>query len=807
MTVGCACNQFVAAVLCSPACPSPQLTGESDCPPAAGISTPPVAIPALRAERRPFDSIQPADWDALVDANPWATPFSRLGLPARVVGRVRRERPRGDARRRPGRCAARRRARSAIVPLMHRHEVEPSDALDPHDDAPRRGRRADAGRADARRRSSSAPRTTPTTRRSWPPRPTCPPSPTPLADYLAPTPAEPPRRGTSSTCAGCAAATRPPTRWPRRSGRARWPRAGRSTSSARTSARSSTLPDGRRHRRLPRDARQEGAPRDPAQGPPRRGGRRGPARRLARPARRPRGVHRPAPEALGRPTASSRDTPGGDQSRVFVRRLFELFGAGRPAPAGVPDGRRPADRGRASTSRPPTATSTTTPASTPTPATCRRASLMVDALRARARSSAGMRAARLPARRRALQVRVGRGRRADPAPPRPANGTADDERAACAWDPCLDAGRAARALPAADRIRVVEVLATGTNGGAQEHLYSLVTRMDRDALRRRRSSRCRRGAPSASSSAPASPSSSSTSRTTRSRSAPWRPTSPRSGADVVHDHMYRAEIVGDAGGHRARRGRPAPAVRRRHGPLEPRPLRRGPRELLRELTPQMDQLIAVSKAIERKLVDEGRDDRARSASSTTASTSSATTTRSRAARCREEYGMEPGSQIVGVVARLEPEKGHPTLLEAWPRGAARRARRVPAHRRRGQPARRARSAGARAADRPPGRVHRPARRRPGRHRRARRRRPAVLPRGAGPDDPRGDGAVAAGRRVERRRHPRDDRGRRHRACSSRRTTPTALAARDRPAADRPPATPTRSAAPATTSSTTGSASS
>src|ERR1035437_4268271 len=28
------------------------------------------------------------------------------------------------------------------------------------------------------------------------------------------------------------------------------------------------------------------------------------------------------------------------------------------------------------------------------------------------------------------------------------------------------------------RVRVVEVLATGTNGGAQEHLYSLVTRPD-----------------------------------------------------------------------------------------------------------------------------------------------------------------------------------------------------------------------------------------------------------------------------------------------------------------------------------------
>jgi glycosyltransferase involved in cell wall biosynthesis len=32
----------------------------------------------------------------------------------------------------------------------------------------------------------------------------------------------------------------------------------------------------------------------------------------------------------------------------------------------------------------------------------------------------------------------------------------------------------------------------------------------------------------------------------------------------------------------------------------------------------------------------------------------------------EEYGFEAGSPMVGVVARLEPEKGHPTLLEAWP---------------------------------------------------------------------------------------------------------------------------------------------
>src|SRR4029079_19587106 len=34
---------------------------------------------------------------------------------------------------------------------------------------------------------------------------------------------------------------------------------------------------------------------------------------------------------------------------------------------------------------------------------------------------------------------------------------------------------------------------------------------------------------------------------------------------------------------------------------------------------------------------------------------------------KDEYGIESRAQIVGVVARLEPEKGHDTLLEAWPR--------------------------------------------------------------------------------------------------------------------------------------------
>jgi glycosyltransferase involved in cell wall biosynthesis len=79
----------------------------------------------------------------------------------------------------------------------------------------------------------------------------------------------------------------------------------------------------------------------------------------------------------------------------------------------------------------------------------------------------------------------------------------------------------------------------------------------------------------------------------------------------------------------------------------------------------MDQLIAVSKSIERKIADEHRDgapvrliyngvDLDRYDHQEPCCT------------LRDEYGMEPGSQIVGVVARLEPEKGHLTLLDAWP---------------------------------------------------------------------------------------------------------------------------------------------
>jgi glycosyltransferase involved in cell wall biosynthesis len=89
------------------------------------------------------------------------------------------------------------------------------------------------------------------------------------------------------------------------------------------------------------------------------------------------------------------------------------------------------------------------------------------------------------------------------------------------------------------------------------------------------------------------------------------------------------------------------------------------RDLIRRLTPRMDHLIAVSRAIVRKLEEERRVgapisliyngvDLARYSEQAACPT------------LLHEYGIAPDAPIVGVVARLEPEKGHPTLLDAWP---------------------------------------------------------------------------------------------------------------------------------------------
>jgi glycosyltransferase involved in cell wall biosynthesis len=214
-----------------------------------------------------------------------------------------------------------------------------------------------------------------------------------------------------------------------------------------------------------------------------------------------------------------------------------------------------------------------------------------------------------------------------------------------------------------DRIRVVEVLATGTSGGAQEHVLGLVSRMDHA-----------RFDVSIVSLSPGSAARKLERAGFEVLVIDEHDDAIATGAlaahlvdvrpDVIHNHMYRAELVGTRAaialgevGHR----RPY-IVSTVHSS---RVRSEEDREMLRVLTPAMDQLIAVSKMIEDKLVAEGRT----TAPITRIYNGVDLSRYERVEACctlPDEYGMEPGSQIVGVVARLEPEKGHPTLLEAWP---------------------------------------------------------------------------------------------------------------------------------------------
>ena len=103
------------------------VTGEPPCPPAVGDDASPAADRgALRAVRRAFDSLDPVVWDALVAASPSATPFSRWAFHRAwwdAYGENAHEEtvvlvPAGAPDDGPP---------VAIAPLMHRHEVEPRD--------------------------------------------------------------------------------------------------------------------------------------------------------------------------------------------------------------------------------------------------------------------------------------------------------------------------------------------------------------------------------------------------------------------------------------------------------------------------------------------------------------------------------------------------------------------------------------------------------------------------------------------------------------------------------------------------------
>jgi glycosyltransferase involved in cell wall biosynthesis len=134
--------------------------------------------------------------------------------------------------------------------------------------------------------------------------------------------------------------------------------------------------------------------------------------------------------------------------------------------------------------------------------------------------------------------------------------------------------------------------------------------------------------------------------------------------DIVHNHMYRAEVVGTrAALALADEGLPRPYI---VGTVHSSRVRsEADKALMRRMTPHMDRLIAVSKAIVAKIEAEGRTGAPIELVYNGVDLEKYSQTEA-CCTLPEEYGFPEGTPLVGVVARLEPEKGHATLLEAWP---------------------------------------------------------------------------------------------------------------------------------------------
>jgi glycosyltransferase involved in cell wall biosynthesis len=228
-------------------------------------------------------------------------------------------------------------------------------------------------------------------------------------------------------------------------------------------------------------------------------------------------------------------------------------------------------------------------------------------------------------------------------------------------EPCLEQD-VREALPGG-RVRVVEVMATGTNGGAQEHVYSLVSRMnparyDVRVISLSHGSSVRRlQRAGIEASVIDEPDDRLAILALAEELEAFEP-------EVVHNHMYRAEVIGTkAALHLGEKGCRRPAVISTVHSSRVRCVE--DRETLRKLTPLMDHLIVVSKAIEHKIVEEGR----RGAPVSLIYNGVDLQRYNHQQPCctlHEDYHLDPEAPIVGVVARLEAEKGHRTLLDAWP---------------------------------------------------------------------------------------------------------------------------------------------
>jgi len=208
-----------------------------------------------------------------------------------------------------------------------------------------------------------------------------------------------------------------------------------------------------------------------------------------------------------------------------------------------------------------------------------------------------------------------------------------------------------------DRPRLLQLLATGGTGGAQESYTGLLLRLDRSRYEVRALSLSRGSAVQRLGRLGVAVDvidDTDDEAAVREVAAYLR----RHEIDLVHAHMYRAEVIGTRAA--AAAGTPV-VISTVHSSRV-----RSPEDVatLAALTPQMDRLIVPSASIAEKVRREGR------AAPFSIIPNGVDLSRfavpAQPCSLRDEYGISCDDVLVGVVARLEPEKGHQYLIEAWP---------------------------------------------------------------------------------------------------------------------------------------------
>lgn len=208
------------------------------------------------------------------------------------------------------------------------------------------------------------------------------------------------------------------------------------------------------------------------------------------------------------------------------------------------------------------------------------------------------------------------------------------------------------------RPRILQLLATGGNGGAQESYTGLLLRLDRSRYDVRALSLSAGSAVQRLKALglPVEVLDESDDALAVRELADWL---RHNEIDLVHAHMFRAEVIGTRAAIAA--GTPVIMATVHSSRV------RSPEDIaqLASLTPRMDRLIVPSTSIEHKVRGEGRGG-ARFAVIPNGVDLERFATPLPACRMRDEFGIPRQAPLIGVVARLEPEKGHRFLIDAMP---------------------------------------------------------------------------------------------------------------------------------------------